>query len=330
MRHTVEPTVLNEPTNSRDVNKMSEKDVLSSRKLPISNLISILNICAGIITTDMCLPEAKRKVFEHFSISLEEANILWVKLRPLLDEFNGNAERFYAQFYGLLAENILPLKFDDITSTNILMTEVANHILIHLSGINTATNNPPEVISSITDKEMKCLQYISGYIVQNFHNKFRFGKSFSNNYNRQCVAILKACKVDSDETQSLVNARDRGGLWRVNKNMQNLFSKSECIFRSQTAQFSVKIVCADIVTNMLENCTITSNFKTVCYATDPKVDYEISMNLLEQMLTLFVRLRTFSFAKDICEKHKAAKKRTKKRSLRTEIKQASCSTDGGH
>ena len=32
------------------------------------------------------------------------------------------------------------------------MTEVANHILIHLSGINTATNNPPEVISSITDE----------------------------------------------------------------------------------------------------------------------------------------------------------------------------------
>ena len=55
--------------------------------------------------------------------------------------------------------NILPSKFDDIISTNILMTEVANHILIHLSGINTATNNPPEVISSITDKEMKCLQY---------------------------------------------------------------------------------------------------------------------------------------------------------------------------
>ena len=81
---------------------------------------------------------------------------------------------------------------------------------------------------------------------------------------------------------------------------------------------------------MLENCTITSNFRTVFYDTDPKVDSEISRNLLEQMLTLFVQLRTFSFAEDICEKHKATKKKTKKRSLRTEIKVASCSTDGGH
>ena len=83
--------------------------------------------------------------------------------------------------------------------------------------------------------------------------------------------------------------------------MQNLFLKSECIFRSKSAQFSVKIVCADIVANMFENCAIT---KTVCYSTNSKVDSEISMNLLEQMLT-------FSFAKDICEKHKATKKNVK-------------------
>ena len=65
---------------------------------------------------------------------------------------------------------------------------------------------------------------------------------------------MQACKVDSDNTQTLVNARDRGGLWRVNKNMQALFLKRECIFRSKTAKFSVKVNCADIVKNMLENC----------------------------------------------------------------------------
>ena len=105
------------------------------------------------------------------------------------------------------------------------------------------------------------------------------------------------------------------------KTCKPYFFKSECIFRSKTAKFSVKVICADIVKNMLENCTITSNFKTVCYDIDPKVDSEISMNLLELILTLFVRILTFSFAKDVREKHKAAKKSSKKRSLRTEIKQ---------
>ena len=50
--------------------------------------------------------------------------------------YYGNAEKFYTAFYGLLVENVFPLKLD-ITSTNILMSEVANHILIYLSDINT-------------------------------------------------------------------------------------------------------------------------------------------------------------------------------------------------
>jgi archaellum biogenesis ATPase FlaH len=101
-------------------------------------------------------------------------------------------------------------------------------------------------------------------------------------------------------------------------------------FIDQKSQFSVKIVCTDIVKSMLEDCTIKAKFKTVCYAIDPKVNSEIAIKLLEQMLTLYVRLHTYSFEKDVREKHKAAKRQSKKRSLRTEIKQASSSTDGGH
>ena len=323
-KHNDAPPALNDPT---DANQLSVK---SLKKFPVSKLIAILKECANIVATDMCLPEETRKIFFNFSFSFQEANTLWEKLRSVTDQFNGDAEKFYAAFYGLLAENILPEKFD-IVYTNILMTEVANHILVFLSDIVVNTNSgPAEVITSITEKETKCLQYISGYIVHKLYKKYRFSSTKSSNYNIQCVAILQACKIDSDDSQTLVNARDRGGLWRVNKNMQALFLKCECIFRTHTAKFSVKIICAEIVQKMLENCIITSNYKTLCYDIDPKVDSEISINLLEQILTLFVRIRTFSYAKDVREKHKAAKKLSKKRSLRTEIKQGSSSTDGGH
>jgi hypothetical protein len=144
--------------------------------LPLAKLSGIVKKCAGIVATDMCLPEATRKVFENFTFSLQETNVLWEKLRPLVYEFNGDAEKFYSRFYGLLAENTLALKFD-ITFTNIIMSEVANHIIIHLSNINMdTTNQPAKIVTSVTDKEMKCLQYISGYIVHKLHNKFRFNK----------------------------------------------------------------------------------------------------------------------------------------------------------
>ena len=87
---------------------------------------------------------------------------------------------------------MLPTTFDDITVTNILMTEVANHILMNLSDKNSDISSSSKPITSITDKEIKCLQYISGYIVHKLHNKFRFSKNYSHEFNMQCVAIFKS------------------------------------------------------------------------------------------------------------------------------------------
>ena len=56
---------------------------------------------------------------------------------------------------------------------------------------------------------------------------------------------------------------------------------------------------------------------------DNLVSQEIQKDVHEQMITLFVRVRTFSFAKCTRERHKIAKKESRKRSLRTEIKKSS-------
>ena len=322
--------VIVDTSGASDVSKLSEIDERSLKKFPLAKLNFIIKNCADNVSKDLCLPLTTRSIFQNFVMSPEELHVLWEKLRPLIDAYSGDAEKFYAEFFGLLSENMLPTKFDDIiTTTNILMTEVANHILRYLSNENSDTTSSLKPVTSITDKELKCLQYISGYILHKLYNKFRFNKNYLSEFNTQCVTILKACKSDSDDTQTLVNVQDRGGLWKVNYSMQQLFLKCECIFRSHTSEFSVKIVCEDLVYLMLQNNVVISNFKNICYDIDSEVNKEISLNLLEQILTLFVRLRTFSFAKDVRENQKASKKTAKKRSLRPEIKQASCSTEGG-
>ena len=81
---------------------------------------------------------------------------------------------------------------------------------------------------------------------------------------------------------------------------------------------------------MQTNSIIIPNYDSLCYSTDPKVNKELSLNLLESMLELFVKVRMFSFARDIKEKHKVKNKKAKARSLRTEIKKSSCSKDFNH
>ena len=58
-----------------------------------------------------------------------------------------------------------------------------------------------------------------------------------------------------------------------------------------------------------------SNFNSLCYDIEPRVNKEkemISFNLLEDMLTLFTTVESFSYAKDIKDKHKIKSNKSKK------------------
>ena len=141
---------------------------------------------------------------------------------------------------------------------------------------------------------------------------------------------MHACKVENDDTQVLVNVRDRGGLWKVCKKMQDIFVECDILFRTKTSIFTSSLVCKDRVTQSLKNITINSNFNDIIISVDIHMKKEFRIDLLEHILTLYFRVRAFSFAKDVREKHKAAHKALRKCSLRTEINKASSSTVETH
>ena len=133
---------------------------------------------------------------------------------------------------------------------------------------------------------------------------------------------MHACKVENDD----VNVRDRGGLWKVCQKMQDIFVECEILFRTKTSTFTSSLVCKDLVTQSLKDITINSNFNDILSAVDIHMKKEFRINMLDHTLTLYFRVRAFSCAKDVREKHKAAHKASRKCSLRTEIKKASYST----
>ena len=90
--------------------------------------------------------------------------------------------------------------------------------------------------------------------------------------------------------------------------------------------------CADLVQKMKTNSysIVFSNFNSLCYDTEPRVNKEISFNLLENTLTLFTPVHYFCYAKDIKEKHKIKSYKSKSPSLRREIIESSSSKDMGY
>ena len=86
----------------------------------------------------------------------------------------------------------------------------------------------------LSERKLKSLQYLVGYVFHKLYSKFKFSKTKDCVYSKHCLSILLCCKVDSDDTQILINAKDLGGLWIVNETVQNIFIECEKIFRSFT------------------------------------------------------------------------------------------------
>ena len=76
-------------------------------------------------------------------------------------------------------------------------------------------------------------------------------------------------------------------------------------FIKYVATFSYQINSQVLLLKLLKDCFIKSNFQHVCHAADQRVDKEIAINLLEQLLLLY----TFVF--DLIHTQKIKKKHTK-------------------
>nr|XP_047137442.1 uncharacterized protein LOC124813946 [Hydra vulgaris] len=131
-------------------------------------------------------------------------------------------------------------------------------------------------------------------------------KEFCKNFkNYQSLILLLESMLTNDIKQKLIDVQNRGGLSAVNKNMQNIFIKVEECFRIKTSFYSIKKIDIPKITNeLLKSEEILSYYNNHCDASGIVIEKELKKNLLENMIQLYCRVRSFSLAKDITEKHK--------------------------
>ena len=80
-------------------------------------------------------------------------------------------------------------------------------------------------------QEKHGLQYIVGHTFHEFYQKSRSNKNWQSSDRQGILAILKAGKVDDDDSQRLINMKDRGGLWEVGEATQTIFEVCEIAFK---------------------------------------------------------------------------------------------------
>ena len=97
-------------------------------------------------------------------------------------------------------------------------------------------------------------------------------------------SVYLCCKIDSDDTQTLINAKDWSGVLKVNEVVQNIFIECKKIFCSFTSAFCLVFKYSELVQEIQANSSIISNYDSLCYSIKPKVNKKLSLKLLENML----------------------------------------------
>ena len=88
---------------------------------------------------------------------------------------------------------------------------------------------------------------------------------------------------------------DRAGLWKLNENIKSIWY----YFRIATKKHVVKIDSKSIVSNLMANATAFHHATILKIKSEEAIKKELALNLLfEDLLTLYMRVRSFSFVND--------------------------------
>ena len=332
-KHPDKEMVTNLSTNSANSKKKQPEEILHPlyfKKYVIKSLEKL--------AVDDCYPQNMMLEFNQLLTDIKNLNDTapaYEILKPFLISFNGDTEKFYPRMFKAFQGQNLYRGLSSACS-DLLSLEVITQVLAHLSGASVEHGSLvfTEKKREFDDKEKAIIGYLSGYVFGTFYRRIRFSKHGNKDiYQQQCLSFLLAgkCSVDSEKVeQKHVSLFDRGGLWRVTKEVFNIFSCTELAFLSHVERYQNKIDCKVIVSGLMRDSWVLVNASKIRESSPDVIKNEIALNLLSELLTLYVRVRAFSHVKDKLQKAKIEKSKTRSRSLRTDMKKQSKSLQDGH
>ena len=143
--------------------------------------------------------------------------------------------------------------------------------------------------------------------------------------NKQAMFILKAGKAgDKLENHKFISSLNRGGLCAVTRGAQLIFERSEHYFRLASSDWTThKIDCSSVASKTVVDVDVVTAYSNWLSNSELEIPSNVGKDMLHNIVWLYTRVRSYSFAKDIIQKHKVRAKQLKSKGLRKEISRAS-------
>ena len=150
------------------------------------------------------------------------------------------------------------------------------------------------------------MQCLTGYVIHKLLKKTKHNPKYDSEENQATILVLESM-VDKTSEQRLIYSLNRGGLTPMSEDCEHIFYKTEELFHKETIVANLRNIDIQKMTfNLMGKSDIVSL---------SNIDTEIKNNL---QIQLYLRVRSFSEAKDITSDKRKLCSATK--GLRKEMK----------
>ena len=284
---------------------------------------SIIKACKKILAEELHSELVLKEINEYLeNFSEKESVDLQKKLSTLT---LNDKELFYSRYYvEIVSKSETYLKLKESTSKIILM-KLAD--ILQADAVKEQEHVEEIHTKNLSEREIAALQYLGGYVISNLSKKIKNCKNYKSDECQQALSLLSACKSDNDGDRSLklVSALNRGGLCIINETVEKIFIIAEKYFHISTLKFGLRDIDINgIVEKLRAFSYIKDYFNDIKHSSEIPVSEEVVYATLYNVLHLYIKVRSFTFAKDKVEKHKIKNRQSKSKALRKEIKRRSC------
>ena len=283
-------------------------------------LTDLLRKAAEIVSKDECWSKDTRGSVKDFCCIVDGK--LFEEISKLCETFieSNDPEKIFEQFFcNITAKAIQFLNDLPLASATTIMMQLGETVFSYLKSGESGCDSdkfPP----SITKTEIDALQYLGGYVVHKLLKKTKNSPKYKSEENQAIILVLESM-VDNTREQKLIDSLSRGGLTSISEDCEHIFYKTEELFRKETAVDNLRnIDIVKITSNLMSQSDIISLINSITDISGSNIDSEIRNNLFEKMIQLYLRVRSFSLARDITLNKKKSCAATK--GLRKEMKKS--------
>lgn len=257
--------------------------------------------------------------------SVKSNDSLYNHIQPIYERFcyKRNQDRFLMEFYELIPKSCGILKCQNQQLCSLIMISIPDYLVSLFKGCvteqehaSTSSAIDTGVSLELSEYERGPLSYIAGYVLS------KLSKESAKKKNDELQTIVQSM-ICPDTENTYIEARSRGGLVTPSKDLVQLLEVVENIFREfvQKQTGVVKsIPCEKLCNNALDLPLLKSLWENIMQDCSKETSKQTKKLCLENIVKLYLRVRSFSYAKDYISNFKIQKKAVRSKSLRKELK----------